>query len=201
MLLFSCSLMSDSLWPHGLPNTRVPSLQVSSVQSLSPVWLFATPWTAEHQGSFSSVQFSHSVLSDSLQPHVLQQASLLCLSPTPGACSNSCPLSHWSHSTISSSVIPFSACSQSFSASGSFPISLVFISGGQYWSFSISLSNEYSGLISFRIDGFDLLAVQGTLKNLLQQHSSKASVLQCSASFMVQHSHPYMYYWKNHTSD
>ena len=73
----------------------------------------------------------------------------------------------------------------------------------KYWSFSFSISpsNEYSGLISFRIDWFDLLAVQGTLKSLLQQHILKASVLQCSAFFMVQPSHPYMTTWKNHCFD
>ena len=69
----------------------------------------------------------------------------------------------------------------------------LFASGGpKYWGFSISLSSEYSGLISFRIDWLDLLAVQGTLKSLLQYHSSKASILQCSTFFMVQLSHPYM---------
>ena len=88
----------------------------------------------------------------------------------------------------------FSSRLQSFPASGSFPMSQFFTSSDQYWrfSFSISPSNEYSGLISFRIDWFDLLAIQGTLKILLQHHSSKASVLQCSAFFIVQLSHPHM---------
>ena len=98
------------------------------------------------------------------------------------------------HLTISSSVVPFS-CLQSFPESGSFPMSQFFASGGQSIGSSasaISPSNEYSGLISCRMDWFDLLAVQGTLKSLLQHHSSKASVLQCSAFFMVQLSHPYM---------
>ena len=98
------------------------------------------------------------------------------------------------HPTISSSLIPFS-CLQSFPASGSFPVTQFFISDGQSiksFSFSISLSNEHSGLISFRMDWLDLLAVQGTLKSLLQHHSSKASILQCSAFFTVQISHPYM---------
>ena len=82
---------------------------------------------------------------------------------------------------------------QSFPASGSFLVSQLFVSGGQkYWSFSISHSNEYSGLISFKIDWLDLLAVQGTLKSLLQHHSSKASILPCSAFFIVQLSHPYV---------
>ena len=89
---------------------------------------------------------------------------------------------------------PFSSCLQSFPASGSFPRSQFFTSGGQFWScsFSISPANEYSGLISFRIGLFDLLTVQGTLKSLLQHRSSKASVLWCSAFFIVQLSHPYM---------
>ena len=79
----------------------------------------------------SSVQFSHSVVCDSLWPHGLQHAGLSCPSPTPGACSNSCPWSQWCHSTISSSVVPFSACLQSFPASGSFQMSQFFASGGQ----------------------------------------------------------------------
>ena len=109
-----------------------------------------------------SVQFIHSVVSDSLWPHGLQHARLPCSSPTPGACSNSCPLNQWCHPTISSSVIPFSSCPQSFPASGSFPMSQFFASGGQ--NIGASASNEYSGLISFRIDCFDLVAVQETLQ-------------------------------------
>ena len=96
---------------------------------------------------------------------------------------------------MSSSVAPFSSCLQSFPASGSFPVSQFFTSGVQkYWSFSfnISPSNEYSELISFRMDWFDLPTVQRTLKSLLQHYSSKASILQCSAFFIVQLSHPYM---------
>ena len=144
---------------------------------------------------FSSVQFSRSVVSDSLWPHGLQHARLLCLSPTPRVYSNSRPLSWWCHPTISSYVIPFSSRLQSFPASGSFQMSQLFASGGQTigsFSFSISPSNEYSGLISFRMDWFDLLAVQGTLKSLLQHHSSKASILWHSAFFIVQLSHPCM---------
>ena len=79
----------------------------------------------------SSVQFSHSVVSNSLRPHGLQHARLPCPSPTPRACSNSCPLSQWYHPTISSSVVPFSSCLQSFVVSGSFPLSQIFASGGQ----------------------------------------------------------------------
>ena len=133
-------------------------------------------------------------MSDSLCPHEMKHARLPCPSPTPGACSNSCPSSWWCHPTISSSVFPFSSCPQSFPASGSFPESVLLIRWPKYWSFSFSISpsNEYSGLIFFRIDLFDLLAVQGTLKSLLQNHSSKASILQRSTFFIVQLSHPYM---------
>ena len=98
-------------------------------------------------------------------------------------------------STISSSVVPFSSCLQSFPASGSFLMNQLFSLGGQSIGVSasvISPSSEYSGLISFRIDWLDLLAVQGTLKSLLQHHSSKASILCLSAFYMVQLSHPYM---------
>ena len=90
---------------------------------------------------------------------------------------------------------PLSSCLQSFPASGSFPVSHFFASGGRSigsFSFSISHSNEYSGLISFRMDWFDLLAAQGTLKSLLQHHNSRASIFQHSAFFIVQLSHPYM---------
>ena len=140
--------------------------------------------------------FSCSVVSDSLQPQGLQNARLPCPSLSPRVCSNSCPLSWWCHPTILSSVVPFSPCLQSFPASGSFPMSQFFTSGDKYYwsfSFSISLSKEYSGLISFRIDWFDLLAIQVTLKSLLQYHSSKPLILQCSA-FLHD-------YWENHSFD
>ena len=112
---------------------------------------------------------------DSLQPHGLQHARPPCPSTTPRVYSNSCPLSWWYHPTISSFVILFSSRLQSFPASGSLPVSQFFPSGGLSigsFSFSISPSNEYSGLISFRMDWLDLLAVQGTLKSLLQQFKS-----------------------------
>ena len=103
---------------------------------------------------------------------------------------------HWDgHPAISSSVIPFSSCPQSLLASGSSPLSQLFASSGQsirVFSFSISLSNKYSRLITFMMDWLNLLAVQGTLKSLLQHHTSKASILQHSAFFVVQLSHPYM---------
>ena len=134
-------------------------------------------------------------MSDSWWPHRLQHARLSCLSPTPGACLNSCPLSWWCHPTISSSVIPFSSCLQSFPASGVLSIQgVVYIRWLKYWTFSfrISPSKEHSGLISFRIDWLDLIAVQGNLKSFLQHHSSKASIFQHSAFFIVQLSDPYM---------
>ena len=153
-----------------------------------------------------SVQFSHSVMSDSLWPHGLQHARPPCPSPSPALItishlsspwvySNSCPLSQWCHPTISFSVIPFSFCPQSFPVSGSFQMSQALrIRWPKYWSFSfnISPSNEHPGLSFFRMDWLDLLAVQGTLKCLLQHHSSKASILRHSAFFIVQLSHPYM---------
>ena len=150
------------------------------------------------------LQFSHSDVSNCLQPHGLQHVRLPCPSSTPGAGSNSGPLSLWCHPTISSSVVPFSSCLQSFPASGSFQMSQFFvrIRWPKYWSFSFSISpsNEYLGLISFKMDWFDILAVQGALKSLLQHCSSKASILRCSAFFMVQlisiHD-----YWKNHSFD
>ena len=145
------------------------SIQFSSIQSLSRVRLFVT--------------------------HELQHTRLPCPSPAPEACSYSCPLSQWCHPIISSSVIPFSSCLQYFPESRSFLMSQFFTSDGQsigVSALSISPSNEYSGLISFRMDWLDLPAIQGILKNLLQHHSSKASVFRCSAFFIGQLSHPYM---------
>ena len=132
-------------------------------------------------------------MSNSLWPHELQHARPPCPSPTPGVYSKPCPLSRWCHPAISSSVVPF--CPQSVLASVSFPMSQLFTWGGQsIWSFSFSISpsNEHPGLICFRMDWLDLLAVQGTLKSLLQHHSSKTSILQRSAFFTDQLSHPYM---------
>ena len=116
-------------------------------------------------------------MSNYLQPHGLQHTSLPCPSPTPGACSKSCPSSQWYHPTISSSVL--------FLLPSIFPSIRVFtkesvlrIRWPVYWSFtcSISPSNEYSGMISFRVDQFDLLAVQGTLKSLLQYHKFESTI-------------------------
>ena len=122
------------------------------------------------EASLSSVQFSHSVMFDSLQPRESQHARPPCPSPTPGVHPNSCVLSRC-HPAISSSVVPFSTCPQSLPASGSFQMSQLFASGGQSVG-HISPSNEHPGLISFRMDWLDVLAVQGILKSLLQHHSS-----------------------------
>ena len=130
-------------------------------------------------------------------PQGLQHARLPCPSPTPGACSNSCPLS-WCQWMPSNHLI---LCYPLLFPPSIFPTirgfsreSALRIRWPKYWSLSFSIrpSNEYSGLISFRMDWLDILAVQGTLKSLLQHRSSKAPILQRSASFMVQLSHPYM---------
>ena len=142
-----------------------------------------------------SVQFSHSVVSDSLRPHESQHTRPPCPPPTPGVYPNSCPLR---------SVMPSShliLCRPLFLLPSIPPSIRVFSNEStlhmrwpKYWSFSFSISpfNEHLGLISFRMGWLDLLAVQGTLKSLLQYHSAKASVLWCSAFFTVQLSNPYM---------
>ena len=140
----------------------------SSVQSLSRVQLFATPWITARQASLSITNC--------------------------GVHSDSRPSSRWCYPAISSSVVPFSSCPQSLPASESSNESALLMRWPKYWSFSFSISpsKEHPGLISFWMDWLDLLVVQGTLKSLLQHHSSKASILQCSAFFTVQLSHPYM---------
>ena len=140
-----------------------------------------------------SVHFSHSVMSDSLQPHGLQHTRPPCPSRTLRACSNKGPSSRSCHPTISSSVIPFS-CLQSFPTSGSFPMSQFFASGGQSVAVSASASVLPMNIQDWflRMDCLDLLAVQGTFNSLLKQHRLKASILWHSVFFMVQLSHPYM---------
>ena len=141
---------------------RQPSVS-QSVQLLSRVQLFETPWTAAHQASLSIT--------------------------TPGACSNSCPLSWSCHPTISLIL-----CCPLLLPPSIFPSirvisneSALRIRWPKYWSFSLNISpsNKHPGLISLRMDWLDLLAVQGTLKSLLQHHSSKASILRRSAFFTV----------------
>ena len=143
--------------------------QFSSVQSFSHVQLFEIPRTAACQ-AFLSITNSQSLLKLMFIKLVMSSNHLICFL--------------------------FSSNLQSFPASGSFPVSQFFASSGQkYWSFSFSIneySNDYSGLISLRKNWLDFLAVEGTLKSLLQLHNSKASILQCSAFFMVLMSHPYM---------
>ena len=151
------------------------------------------------------VQISCSVMSDSLwpRPHGLQHTRPPCPSPTSRVYSNS-PLSRWCHPTISSSVVPFSSHLQSFPASWSFPMSKFFASGGQ----NIGVSASASVLLMNIQDwfplgwtGWILLAVQGTLKSLLQHHSSKASVLRPSAFFIVPTLTSTHYCWKKHRFD
>ena len=139
------------------------------VQLLSCVQLFETPCTTTYQAPLSST-----VSQSSLKFMSIESVTLL---------------------NISSSVIPFSSCLQSFPASESSPVSQLFASGSQSTgasTFSSSPSNEYSGLISFRTDWFDFLAVRGTLKSLLQHHSSKTSILWCSA-FFIKYGKPFFY--------
>ena len=135
-----------------------------------------------------SIQFSHSVMSNSLRPHEPQHARLACPSRTPGTCS----VMPSNHLTLCRPLLLLPSIFPSIRVFSS--ESALHIRWPKYWSFSFSISpsNEYSGLISFRIDWFDLLVVQGTLKILLQHHSSEASFLWCSAFFMVQLLHPYM---------
>ena len=155
-------------WSH-LALLKKCSVQFSSVHSLSHVWLFATPWIAARQASLSitnsrSTPKPMSIKSMMPSNHLILCRPLLLL-----------PSMFSSISVFSSELALLIRCPK-------------------YWSFSfsISLSNEHPGLISFRMDWLDLLEIQGTLKSLLQHHSSKASILQCSAFFIVQLSHPYM---------
>ena len=140
--------------------------------------------------------FSCPIMSSSLQPLELQHARLLCPSPSPEVCPSSCPLHWWCHPATSSSDALFSFCLQSFPASGTFQMSQLFTSirWPKYWcfSFSFSPSDEFSELISLKIDWFVLLAVQETLRSFLQHHSLKAPILQCSAFLTVQLSQPYV---------
>ena len=131
-------------------------------------------------------------MSNSLKPHGLQHVRPRCPSPTPRVYSNLCPLTQWCHPTISSSAIPFSSIFNLSQHQGSFRWVSSLHQVVKVLEFNNSPSNEHPGLISFKINWLDLLTVQGTLKSLLQHHSSKASLPQCSAFFLVQLSHPYM---------
>ena len=134
-------------------------------------------------------------MSDSLHPHGLQHTRLPCPSPTSRACSNSCPSCQWCHTTISSTVIPFSSCLQYFPASGSFPMSQFFASGGQSIGASASISvlpMNIQDWFPLELSGLLSLLSKGLSKSLLQCYSSKTSVLRHSAFFTVQLSHSYM---------
>ena len=169
---FSHSAMSNSLWPHGLQHARPLSFIFSLSQSvllLSHVQLFATPWTTAHQASLSITNSQSSCKLMSIESVMPSNHLILC------------------HPLL---LLP-----SIFPSIRVFSNELVLrIRWPKYWSFSFSISpsNEHPGLISFRIDWFDLLAVQRTVKSLLQHCNSKASILQHSAFFMVQLSHPYM---------
>ena len=169
----SALIKSDSKWlpaPSDLYNEKSATwnraLTWPSVQSLSRFWQFATPWIAACQATLSITNSWSSLKLMFIESVIPSNHLILC-----------CPL------LLLPSVFP---SIRVFSNK-----SVLLIRWPKYCSFSISPSNEHSGLLSFRIDWFDLHAVQGTLKNLLQHHNSKASILRCSAFFMVQVSHPY----------
>ena len=153
----------------GVAYISEPSVQFSSVQSLSHVWLFPTPWTAARQASLSITNSQSLLKLMSIESVMPYNHLIFC-----------CPL------LLPPSIFP------SIRVFSNEPV--LHIRWPKYWSFSFSISpsSEYSGLVSFRMDWLDLLAVQGTLKSLLQHHSSKASILLHSAFFTVQLSHPYM---------
>ena len=143
-------------------------------------------------------------MSDSLRPHGLQHSRLPCPSPTPGACSDSCPSSRWCHPTISSSVIPFSSCLQSFPASRSFPVSQVFAWGGQNIGVSASAS-----VLSMNIQGWFPLGLTDWIyllsKGLVVQGTSSASQFESTSSFLLSLLYgptlTSVHYWKNHSFD
>ena len=164
----TCQDKSNSKWILG----HFHKVQFSSIQSLSHVWLFATPWIAARQASLSITNSQSSPKLMSIES-VMPSSHLILCRP------------------LMKSIRVFSN------------ESTLRMRWPKYWSFSFSISpsNEHPGLISFRMDRLDLLAVQGTLKSLLQHHSSKASILRHSAFFTVQLSHPYMTTGKNHNFD
>ena len=161
-------MLTDPLLPKGFEAITLRASKFSSVQLLSHVQLFVTPWTAAHQASLSFT-ISRSLL-NLMSIELVMPSNHLIL----------CRL------LLLASIFPSIRFFSNELA--------LCIRRQRYWSFSFSISpsNEYSGLVSFRIDWFDLLIIQGTRKNLIQYHSSKASILQCSVFFMIQFSHPYM---------
>ena len=192
-LPFTCSWAFSLFSTCVLKNTAARNIGVQ-VYIWTPVLNYLDVYLGVELAKHMIIQFSHSVTSNSLWPYGLQHTRLPYPSPTPGACSNSCPSSWWWHPTISSCypllLLPSGLPSiRDFSNK-----SVLHIRWPKYcsFSFSISPSNEYSRLIFLRIDWLDLLAVQGILKSLLQHHSSKASLLRHSVFFVVQLYHVYM---------
>ena len=160
-----------------LSSNKDRALILSSIQLLSHVWLFVTPWTAAHQASLSITNSWSSPKLMSIESVIPSSLLILC------------------HLLLVPSIFP---SIKAFSNE-----SVLCIRWPKYWSFTfrISPSNEHPGLISFRMDWLDHLTIQGTLKSLLQHHSSKASILRHSAFFIVQLLHPYKTTWKNHSFD
>ena len=159
MFSFPCELFFASLSPTESAVSFFHTF--CSIQLLSLVWLFGTPWIAAREASLSITNSRRSLKLTSIESVMPSSHLILC-----------CPL--LPPPSIFPSMRVFSN------------VSVLHIRWPKYWSFSIGPSSEYSGLISFSIDWLDLLAVQGTLKSLLQHHSSKASILRCSAFFIVQ---------------
>ena len=189
LMLLNCGIGEDSWESLGLQGDWTSIFYISWIGR----WvLYHWRHLGSPHRSLSSVQFSRSVVSDSLWPHEFQHTRPPCPSPTPRVHSNSHPLSWWCHPAISSSVVPFSSCPQSLPASESFPMSQLFAWGGQSTGVSALASFFTKNTRDFRTDWLHLLAVQGTLKSLLLHHSSKPSILLSSAFFIVQLSHPYM---------
>ena len=194
----SMGFLRQEYW-NGLPFPCPGDIPDPEIKLLSPVspalQTDSYHWATLEFQEGQSVQFSRSIVSNSLWPHELQHARPACPSPTSRVYSNSCPLSRWCHSTISSSFVPFFSCPQSFPGSGSFQLSQLSASDGQSFGVSASTSVLPMNSQDWSPLGWTCLiclAVQGTLKSLLQHHSSKASVLLCSAFFIVQLSHPFM---------
>ena len=181
-----CALWLKILWWHWIRDSHLGNTDLS-FNSTGP-------------SETATFQFSHSVISDSLRLHEPQHARPPSPWPTPGVHQHPYPLSQWCHPTFSSSVFhPLLLLSSNFPSIRVFSNESVrHIRWPKYWSFSFNIcpSNEYSGLISFRIDWFDLLSVQGTLESLLQHHNLKASIFRCSAFLMIQLT-SLRDYWKN----
>ena len=186
-----------SLFLNTLSRFIIAFLSLSKCLLIS--WLQSPSTVILEPSQFSSVQFSRSVMSDSLQPHEMQHARLPCPSPSLEVCPSSCPLHWWYYPAISSSDIFFSFCLQSFPASETFPMSQLFESDDQNTWVSASASvlpTRIQGWFPSRLTSLSSLLVQGTLRSLLQDHSLKTSILRCTTFFMVQLSQPQVTTWK-----